>query len=182
MGHDKASVLLGGVSLLQRVIDKVATEVGEVLVVHRADQTLPSVEATNLRFVSDVYRDRGPLGGLHAGFNEVTTWPVVALGCDAPFVEPGLLRELLRLAEAFDAAVPVSGATRQCLCAGYARVCLEPIANRLELGKLRLADFLDAVETRYLDEIEWRRLDPQGRSFININDWQELRRAEAFLA
>ncbi len=181
MGRDKAAVKFAGVGLLQRVIDKVAGEVEEVVVVHRAAQPLPQINGTGVRLIEDIYPDKGPLGGLHAGLTAVRAWPALALGCDAPLLEPRLLRELLDLAETVDAVVPVADGSKQCLCAAYGQACLDSIGSRLARNQLRAADFLDDVRTRYLIETEWRDFDPEGLSFLNINDDRELQRAESLL-
>lgn len=181
MGRDKAAVKLAGVALLQWVIDRVASEVAEIIVVRRSAQALPPISGSKVRFTDDIYEEKGPLGGLHAGLTEVRAWPVLALGCDASLLEPRLLRRLLELAESFDAVVPVCDGSKQCLCAAYGQACLETITERLERNELRVADFLDDVRRHYLSEEEWRQFDPEGRSFLNVNDACALRRAEAAL-
>lgn len=134
MGRDKAAVELAGVALLQRVIDKVSMEVEDVIVVHCAGQLLPALSLPKVRFTGDIYPDKGPLGGLHAGLTEVRAWPALALSCDAPLLEPVLLRELLDLAETFEAVVPVAMAQ----CSAYVPPTPRPVWHRSLSGWIEM--------------------------------------------
>ncbi|HEY7465916.1 MAG TPA: NTP transferase domain-containing protein, partial [Dehalococcoidia bacterium] len=56
LGRDKASEILLGRSLLQRVVDRLAGLVDEYVVVTAAGQALPSVEAeAPMRAIEDAY-------------------------------------------------------------------------------------------------------------------------------
>ncbi len=67
------------------------------------------------------------------------------------------------------------------LCAAYSKRCLAPIRSLLEAGAFKVTGFYDQMQPRYLTPDEWRRFDPEGLSFQNLNREEDLRRIEALL-
>ena len=182
LGRDKAGELLLGRSLLQRVIDRLAGLVDEYVVVIAAGQTLPPVEAgAPLRTVEDLFPRVGPLGGIFTGLDAMWAARAVAVACDLPLLQPALLRELLRLAPGHDAVVPLN-VLPEPLCAVYAKTCLDAIRNRIDAGAYKVTGFFEAVDVLYVEPATWRRFDPEGVSFLNVNREEDLRRAEQLLA
>jgi len=182
LGRDKASELLLGRSLLQRVIDRLEGLVSEYVVVTAAGQTLPPIAATApLRPVEDAYPGVGPLGGIYTGLSMMNTRRAVTVACDMPLLQPALLAELLRLAPGHDAVVPHNGLPEP-LCAVYAQSCLPAIEQRINAAAYKVTGFFDSIDVLYLQPEDWRRFDPDGLSFLNVNREEDLRRAEALLA
>ena len=181
MGRDKASEMLLGRSLLQRVIDRVAGLATDLILVSAAGQALPDVSApVPVRIVEDEYARIGPLGGICSGLSGLTSRYAVTVACDMPLLQPPLLAELLLQAPNHDAVVPLNGPPEP-LCAVYSVDCLSVIRDRIEAGEYKLTGFLDAVDVLYIEPETWRRFDPEGLSFLNVNSEQDLRRAEEVL-
>ena len=70
-------------------------------------------------------------------------------------------------------------AVSHCLHTVYSQACVAPIRARIEAGRLKVIGFYDQVRARYLDEDEWRPLDPTGRALDNINTPEELAAADS---
>jgi molybdopterin-guanine dinucleotide biosynthesis protein A len=85
MGCDKATLVLGEHSLLQRVIANVQPIFPQVLVSVRRHR--PDID---LRQICDTQADAGPLAGLCAGLEQSTTPWVFAVATDMPFVQAAL--------------------------------------------------------------------------------------------
>ena len=188
LGRDKASTIVAGKTLLQHVIDRVSPLVDEVIVVTRPGQILPpvtegSMYAGDVKLVlaEDVFPGKGPLGGLYSGLAAASVFPAVVVACDMPLLQPALIEELLRLAPGFDAVVPVHLGRPEPLCAVYATSCLDAIQARIDRADLKLSALPDDLHTCYVAEADWRRLDPDGLSFFNLNTPDDLARAEALL-
>ena len=63
------------------------------------------------------------------------------------------------------------------LFALYSRRCLPAIAEILQSKERKVTSFYRKVKIRALQEAEWRAIDEEGRSFLNINtleDWKKL--------
>ena len=95
MGRDKASLVLGEQTLMQRVAEIMQVVFPQVVVsvrTPRADIALPQV--------CDVFSDLGPLAGLCAGLDYASQdgvpW-IFAVATDMPFLRPALIEQLATL-------------------------------------------------------------------------------------
>jgi len=182
LGRDKASELLLGVPLLQRVVDRLSGLVAEIVLVTARGQTLPGIRTSvPAVVVEDLYPESGPLGGLYTGLRAAGQEAAIAVACDMPLLQPELVAELLRLSAAADVVVPLAEDFAQPLCAVYAKACLEPMRRCLDDGRFKLMGFYGDVRVvEVLPEV-WRRFDPAGLSFHNLNREEDVARAEAIL-
>jgi molybdopterin-guanine dinucleotide biosynthesis protein A len=182
LGRDKASEPVLGVAMLQWVVRRLEGLVSQLVVVKARGQSLPEVDcAVDLVVVEDEYPESGPLGGLYSGLAAMRHDAAIAVACDMPLLRPALVAELLRLAEDHDVVVPISDDYAQPLCAVYKRSCLEAIRRRLAGGAFKLMGFFEDVDVLEVPPSTWRRFDPEGVSFQNLNREDDLRRAEALL-
>lgn len=177
MGRDKALVELAGRPMLQHVIERVSG-------LGQAQTLLVSNDhAAHTRFglpmVPDSLPDGGSLGGIYTALMHSQCDHTLVVACDMPFLSPTLLRYMLTLREGgHDVIAPRVAGYPQGLHAVYSQACVAPIRARIEAGRLKVIGFYDQVRVRYLDEDEWRPLDPTGRALDNINTPEELAAAE----
>lgn len=176
MGSDKASLLLDGVSMLQRSIDRLGTVVDELVLVGAPGRPLPSV-ATDLptELVEDPVEGEGPLVGIAAGLEACRGSAAVVVAVDMPLVEAELLRRLVeRLDEAHRWVVPFAEGRPQPLCSAFATSALAVLRAHLEAGDrapMAVAADLDAYR---MQPEEWRAYDAEGLSFVNVNTPEEF--------
>jgi molybdenum cofactor guanylyltransferase len=125
----------------------------------------------------EVLRDRasgqGPLAGLAAALEWAAGAPLLAIACDMPYVD-GRVIELVLARAAADIAVPLTDGRYQPLLACYSARCAPLIERELAAGRLRASALPDAARAAGLvvDEIdarEIRTIDPELRSFANLN-------------
>jgi molybdopterin-guanine dinucleotide biosynthesis protein A len=96
---DKGLVELDGRALVAHVIERLAPQVGALII--NANQNRDRYSTFGHPVVADVIPDfAGPLAGLHAGMTAATTPYVATSPCDSPFLPDDLVA---RLATAFDA-------------------------------------------------------------------------------
>ena len=180
LGRDKAGEVLLGRTLLQRVVDKLAQAIQELVVVAAPEGLLPPLEASvPWRRVEDIYPGQGPLAAIYAGLLAARYEHAVAVACDMPLLSVPLLRYLLSLRREADVVLPVLGGLSDPLHAVYSRRCLDPMRRVLEGGWRRPVDFLGSVAVRYVAEDELDRFDPGHLSFFNVNSEEDLARAGA---
>lgn len=178
-GGDKAQARVGGRRVIDRVLDAVGPLCGRVIAVTspgRPDLRLPP----GVEVVTDASPGGGPLGGIATGLLACSSPRALVVGCDLPFLNRDLLRRLLaRAGEGGDAVVPRhADGYLEPLHAVYARTCLPAMEARLAAGRLALWEVLADLDTRYVEEAQWRPLDPAGLSFFNLNAPGDLERAE----
>ena len=171
MGRDKAGLPAGDGTLIQHLARRLAPVVDETIVAGGSGRyDLPGVTT-----VDDRYPGLGPLAGIHAGLL-VAQFPLVwVVGCDLPDVDPGLAALLCGLAGDVDAVVPRIDAEPQGVCAVYDRALAPRIDGLLAAGERRVKMLLGASNVRYVTPGELRAVDPELRSFRNINTPAEYR-------
>jgi molybdenum cofactor guanylyltransferase len=79
--------------------------------------------------------------------------------------------------EHYDAVVPEIAGLVQPLHAVYRKRCLAAINAMIAQGEARLVQIVDAVSVRKVGERELRAIDPDLRSFINVNTPEDYQRA-----
>ena len=185
MGRDKCALEVGGRTLIQRAADALDEVAGEIIVVHAPDQAPPEVHSqAPLRLFADPFEDAGPLVAIAAGLEAASAPVAIAVGCDAPQLQPALLRLLAEWAEAGRPLVaPLHEGVPQWSCAAWRRDALPVLRERIASGDRAVAAAADALEGVALLPLEaYAHLDPAGRSFLNVNTPEQLAEARAALA
>jgi molybdopterin-guanine dinucleotide biosynthesis protein A len=173
MGRPKALLPVGGTTLVEWLVARLAPEFAHLLVSAPAPDRLPA--GLRPRLVRDLHAGAGPLAGVEAGLAASPHDTIVAVACDMPAVTARLARRLVAaVADApdgprVDAAVPRLGGRPEPACAAYRRSAAGPIAAALGAGRLRAADALDELRVHWLDGE-----DPA--LFANLNTPDDYRR------
>lgn len=179
MGTDKARIALpDGRPVILSVVEVLKSICGEVVVVTEASGRYADL-ALPARCVTDIVPGCGPMGGLHAGLREIDAPFALAVACDMPFLNPRLLRYMADLPRDYDSLVPSIGGIWQPLHTIYAKACLATVEDLLAGGLLALTDLLTRVRVRTLPFATVRRFDPEGLSFLNLNEPDDLMRVRA---
>lgn len=176
MGRDKLLLKIGGVSLLERVLNVLATRCAEVIVVGtEAPRGVAGHRVPDLRPGRE-----GPLAGMEAGLSAARHTIVFVAAGDMPFV-PGEMVDFLlgRLTErGLSAVLPRHGGRPQPLCAAYDRAILPRLASALDSGMRSVRDLLgDLEEVEYIETGELRRFGDPDLFLMNVNTPADLRRA-----
>jgi molybdopterin-guanine dinucleotide biosynthesis protein A len=165
MGRDKAVLPAGDGTLIGHLARRLAPVVEETIVAGGSGgRTLPGVTV-----VEDRFPGMGPLAGIHAGLLAARTPLAWVVGCDLPDADPGLAALLCGLADDFEAVVPWIDAEAQGVCAVYQRALASRIDAMLRAGERRVSTLLDRSNVRYVTAEELRVVDPELRSFRNLN-------------
>jgi len=169
MGRDKALLELGGVTLIERGMRKLALVCPEVTIVGEDRES-----GRFGRVIPDAMPGCGPLGGIVAALAQSTTRWNLFLAVDVPFVPVAALEGLLSAA-AGDASVAViaeANGQPQPLCALYSRDALPMLRSELEAGRWKVMAAIKAagaVKFVHFEEDDW---------FRNLNTPAEFAEAE----
>ena len=136
-----------------------------------------------LPMASDEEPGAGALPGLLTALRAARGETVLVIACDMPFVNRLLLEYLLALAPRADVVVPCWDGTYQTLQSVYARKkCARAVSKALEQGEKRMIGFYPLVKVHTVSQDEIEAIDPQGRSFFNVNTPEDLAQAERLLS
>ncbi len=158
-----------------------------LLVVRDAEQAAdyaPIVDAWQgqppVRLVMDREQDIGPLMGLYSGLSAMQSARALVVAIDMPYVQPELAAFLLSQPHTDEHTseetllIPVVAGMPQVLLAVYPRSILPLIEARLHEGRRDPRSLLAMAPVRYIEEAQLRQVDPQLRSFINMNTLEDL--------
>jgi molybdopterin-guanine dinucleotide biosynthesis protein A len=176
MGSDKAFLRFGDETLLSRALKLAAAVAGDVRIVGDANKF-----ATFGQVVEDVYRDRGPLGGIHAALSSTATELNLMLAVDLPFVAPEFLEYLISQAResGATATVPRVGGGLQPLCAVYRREFADMAEQSLRERKNKIDALFARVGTRVIEEDELVLAGFSAEMFQNLNTPEEFEKARS---
>lgn len=170
--RDKASEIINHQRLIERVISSMSFLDAIIIVTGSPGQALPEIE--HVKVVADAFPGKGPLGGIYSGLLASGSMRNLVVACDMPFLNQGLLKYLIEVAEGFDVVVLRIGEELEPLHAVYRRSCIEPIKQLIEKGHFNIRRLFDMVRVRYVTAEELERFDPEHLSFFNINTLEDL--------
>ena len=172
MGVDKAFVEYDGLTLLARALDLARSVMPDVRIVGSHEKF-----ASFAPVVEDVFRDRGPLGGIHAALRSSPTELNLMLAVDMPFVPAAFLQYLVQEARRVPASTVVvarEDGRWQPLCGIYRRGFADAAETALLAGRNRIDLLFDASTTRAIEGEELRRGGFSSTIFRNLNTPEEL--------
>lgn len=167
-GATKPLLIIEGRRIIDRQLEVLRPLFGPHLVVVANDPA--PLRDLNVDVIPDRVVGAGPLAGLDAAlaFFPPDVSAVVCVAGDMPFLQPALLLHL-RDAEPAPAIVPRLARGLEPLCARYDRALAPLVAAALASGQRALHRLLGSINACVLNEEQLRRLDPDLRSFVNIN-------------
>jgi molybdopterin-guanine dinucleotide biosynthesis protein A len=173
MGRDKAWLDLGdGVPLVRRVAETLRSIADEVIVVANDARYVE----LGVRVVADRYGEKGAFGGIATAVWAAEGEVVCIAACDMPFPSADVYRLLLGLVEGHDVAIPKIGGEYETMHAVYRKSCLSAMEAALARGEMRVISFFGDVAVRVVGEPELRPVDPELRSFTNLNTPEDVER------
>lgn len=182
-GVEKAFVPLNGISLIERVAERAAPQVSELLI-------NMNEKHGHLLLPYEILPDLiggflGPLTGILSGLewmkeNRADARWLASFPCDTPFLPNDCVARLIARAQDTDSLVAcaASGGRRHNVCAVWSAKIAETAHSILnERGYRKMDDFIDAlphIEAEFATD----PIDP----FFNVNTPEDLAKAEAIAA
>jgi molybdopterin-guanine dinucleotide biosynthesis protein A len=175
-GTEKALLRVGGTRILDRIYDIYRQLFDEIILVTNSPQKFLEWD---LMIVADLFPIRSSLTGIHAGLFYMSNPYGFVSACDTPFLKKEMIETVITKIEAgIDIVMPETSAGLEPLCAAYSKHCLEAAQNHLEREKLKITKTFRKSRIKTISEKELRKIDPELRSFFNINTPGDLARAE----
>lgn len=175
MGTDKAVLDFCGRRMIDVVTGRLQEIADRIVVVTKKRADVAPLDAI---VIEDEQPYAGPLPALIAGLRATGTERNVVVACDMPLLNVDLLRGLCdALDDEVDAVVPLTDAGPEPLHAAFGDCAVEPLLASIAAGERSLRGALGRLRVRWFTEDEWREIDPDGRSFLNVNTPEELQTA-----
>lgn len=193
-GRNKALVKIGGRAILDRTLAVLNSLFQETMVVTNAPQEYLS---RNALIVTDIFKARSPLAGIHAALTFARSPHIFVAACDTPFISLAMIETILKEIDTkSDIVVPETEKGYQPLFAVYSKQCLPVIEKQLRdavgidpaesaekpkrilYQELKILNVFDKVRVKAIPEQALREVDQDLISFFNINTPEDFALAE----
>lgn len=172
-GRNKAFLEFEGERLIDRTVRIFKALFAEVILV--TNSPLDYLDQ-NVMMVTDIYKDKGALGGIHAGLFHATCEKAFFAACDMPFLDQSFIASMIDLADHYEIVVPNPPDGLQPLHAVYSRKCLPVIEKLFSQDKLKIIGFYPGYTIHKILPEVLVQFDPEGKMFANLNSLEELRK------
>ncbi len=169
-GLDKGLQTLRGKPMAQWALERLAPQVGEVLI--NCNQNLEAYARFGYRLVPDeIGGFAGPLAGLHAGLKAATHAFIVTVPCDSPFLPADLVSRLQHHLGGHDLAVAKTGDQPHPVFSLVRKDVLQNLEAFLGGGGRKIDAWYASLKTVEVS------FDDEADAFRNINTLEELGKA-----
>jgi len=172
MGFDKQFLNIREKRLYKLTIECLRNAFDDILIVTNT----PNLYADeNVRTCEDVYKDMGPLAGIHAALSNSKSEYIFLIACDMPVISLSYIEHMKQ--EIVSTGVQVCLTKRngwiEPFNAFYSISTIDEAENRLSEGNSSVFSFVNSVNTRVITEEEARAFDPEMNMFMNLNTGEE---------
>ncbi|NOR46061.1 MAG: NTP transferase domain-containing protein [Candidatus Delongbacteria bacterium] len=174
-GVNKALIEIGSANNLEKIINISNKLFAETLLI--TNDNLPYKKYDNIKLFSDIYKDIGPLGGIHSALKNSSYKSVFFFSNDMPFVNIDIVQEEIRIFEKFkcDIIIPRINKFIEPLHAIYSVSILETLEEHIKTAdNYWIRSIFDKVNVNYWD-LEDNKVN--RKAFTNINTQQDLMKA-----
>ena len=185
LGQDKSLLELNGKPLIKHVTDAVKQLVDETIIVTSTQERVEQyacIVGDNAKFVLDIDDGKGPLVGTLTGLENAQGEYTLILPSDVPLVSRDVLELLFELCPGRSAVIPrwPNGNVEPLVAVYKTKTALEAAKAAVSEGKQKMTDLLDKLRgIRYLSTLVVEQMDPDLKTFFNVNTPVDLKKAEA---
>jgi len=180
MGMNKAFLEIDEERLIDKTLNIYRRLFSEIIIV--TNDPLPHLEFQSAALVTDIYKGKGPLGGIYTGLFYAKNNYTFVCPCDMPFLNESFIAYMIGQSGKHDVITPELPDGYQPLHAIYSRNCLPSIKRLILMDKLKITGFYRDVRVLTISEKEIQPFNPDGRLFHNLNtpeDWGKVKELKA---
>ena len=150
MGTDKALLYIEEKKIIEIAAEKLKKVFKKVFII-----TNNSVDYSFLNFktYTDIYKNKGPLSGIHSALVNSDTENNFIISCDTPLISSELIKIIINTESDKSVIIPKTKRGIEPLCGVYSKQCLPSIKNILlsETKNYCMNHFLEKIDVEYLD-------------------------------
>lgn len=180
---DKCFITFNNKPLIQHAIDKISTVADEIIVAARDKKQGEQIRtkiSNKIILVFDSLKGFGPLAGFLSGLERASFPYSLVIGCDMPWINERVVELLFEIASTgYDAVVPRwENGMSEPLHAVYQREpMLAAIKEAAKKGDEKIFNVLSQLKNvNFLPMNKIREIDPELKTFANINTPEELKK------
>ena len=127
----------------------------------------------NFKVFKDIYKECGPLGGIHSALLNAKYDKVLCIACDMPLIQKDTLNLMAKVEENYEVLVPRINNRLQPLCSIYSKKLIPKIEESLIKGENKLQKFILDKNYKIIDKTMYENLNVE--EFSNINSKEDLK-------
>ncbi len=134
------------------------------------------------QMVGDVLPSRGPMSGIYSALINTKSECAFVIACDMPFLKKDLIvfickkHDEISRSKSVDATIPICNGKPQPLLGIYCKTVLPYFERCVRNDKTSMKRLLSEINTYFIDESDIMTIDPDCRSFFNINTIEDYER------
>jgi molybdopterin-guanine dinucleotide biosynthesis protein A len=186
MGRPKAALMFGNCTILERLIETLSGSFNDILIMAAPVQSegfpierLLRTAPPSVHLLHDRNAYQGAAVALAQGLAAAANDVAFACSCDLPLLRVEVVRALCEMLNGYEAVIPEIGSKLQPLCGVYRRDVARVIETQLASGERRLTHITATLRAYRPGELQLREIDPDLRSFMNVNTPEDYTRALA---
>ncbi|MBV8452054.1 MAG: molybdenum cofactor guanylyltransferase [Deltaproteobacteria bacterium] len=183
MGKPKAALRFGNSTILERLITELRG-FDDILIIAAPAQSEPfpiehllRAAPSAVRLLRDRTAYQGAAVALALGLAAAKHEIAFTCSCDLPLLRAEVVHALCGMLNGYEAVIPQIAAKPQPLCAVYRRSVATVIEMELASGERRLTRIIAGLRAYRPGDLQLRQIDPELRSFINVNTLEDYNRA-----
>ena len=154
MGTNKSFLKFNGKYIIEHVHEKLKLLFKKVIIITNTPEDYYFLGS---EIYKDIYKDKGPLGGIHSGLVHSTTEKNFIISCDMPLVSTELMKFIIdKSGESQITAVTADGYVQQ-LCGLYKKSCIKTagdILNEPDNSVCKVSKLRGKTKTKIIEENE----------------------------
>ncbi|MBI4811512.1 MAG: molybdenum cofactor guanylyltransferase [Ignavibacteriales bacterium] len=172
MGQDKALLMYKDKPFIQHITETLKQVFEKVIII--SDDT-EAYKFLNIPIYEDIYKNCGPLSGIHSTFINSTTENIFITSCDVPFINSVAVQYILDHHSQGDATVFSIDQHIQPLFGVYNRSCFMKLENHLEQKQYSVLQFFNNIPTNVIQLKSSLAID-FSENLKNVNTPEDYRR------
>lgn len=179
--REKALIDINGRPLIELIIERLEKVVDRIIISVRdraQGELLGATISRGYTFAYDDHRNVGPMSGILSGLSECEDEYCFISACDMPFINDDVVRLLFEKSENYDASIPRwdDGFLEPLHAVYRCSPMVHETKKAIERGENTILAPVFKMNVNYVAVNEIRTLDPDLRTFININTCEDIQK------
>ncbi|MBC8590987.1 molybdenum cofactor guanylyltransferase [Wansuia hejianensis] len=170
MGFDKQFLKIEERRLIDSIINKLKQEFQEIIIVTNKPEHYIGL---GHKITKDILKDKGPLGGIHAGLSISSSKYALVVACDMPNVNIEYIKHMKEHMGEQGCYTKI-GELVEPFCSFYSKDIIKDIERYLETGRRSTCRLVERLHMNYIEESKAREFSPNWDMFLNLNTKEDL--------
>ncbi len=173
MGFDKQLLKIDERRLMDSLIYKLNKDFEEIIIVTNRPELYIGLSHI---ITGDILKDKGPLGGIHAGLKKSSSHYAFVVACDMPNINMEYVRYMKSQLSNVDSMGCVTEFMNwiEPFSSFYSVEFIEHIEKYLDTNRRSINGLIKDFDITYITENDARKLSPNWDMFLNLNTKEDL--------